>query len=413
MTDTKPTATEAPAKAPAKPKEQKAPAKEKATAADQAQNGEDEENPEKEKNQEGKQIGGFIIGKTKGKGTFGKVKQGTHIITGDKVAIKILEKDKIKDQSDIERINREITILKKVRHPHVVQLYEMIENNDYLYLIMEYCSGGELFQHIVKNRNLQEKEAAKMYQQIISGIEYIHKLGIVHRDLKPENLLLDHNNNIKIVDFGLSNLYKHGERLKTACGSPCYAAPEMIKGEKYFGLGADIWSSGVILYAMVCGYLPFEDQNTKKLYQKILKADYKLPSFLSDEVKSLISLILNPDPTKRYNIQDIRDHPWYNQVAPDEKAGIMVGQDKIPINPKIMEILHRDYQIDLEKCESDIRRNKFNDLTTSYYLIAKRKERAGIFRQQYKDELKQMINKKQNKKQQNEALKTIQPLPNP
>jgi 5'-AMP-activated protein kinase, catalytic alpha subunit len=164
-----------------------------------------------------------------------------------------------------------------VRHPHVVQLYEMIENNDYLYLIMEYCSGGELFQHIVKNRRLKEEEAAKMYQQIISGIEYIHKLGIVHRDLKPENLLLDHNNCIKIVDFGLSNLYKQGERLKTACGSPCYAAPEMIKGERYLGLGADIWSSGVILYAMVCGYLPFEDQNTKKLYQKILKADYKLP----------------------------------------------------------------------------------------------------------------------------------------
>ena len=127
-----------------------------------------------------------------------------------------------------------------------------------------------------------------MYQQIISGIEYIHKLGIVHRDLKPENLLLDHNNSIKIVDFGLSNLYKHGERLKTACGSPCYAAPEMIKGERYLGLGADIWSSGVILYAMICGYLPFEDQNTKKLYQKILKADYKIPSSLSEEAKDLL-----------------------------------------------------------------------------------------------------------------------------
>lgn len=123
----------------------------------------EDEDVEKEKNSEGKQIGGFIIGKTKGKGTFGKVKQGTHIVTGDKVAIKILEKDKIKDQSDIDRINREITILKKVRHPHVVQLYEMIENNDYLYLIMEYCSGGELFQHIVKNRRLKEPEAAKMY----------------------------------------------------------------------------------------------------------------------------------------------------------------------------------------------------------------------------------------------------------
>ena len=212
----------------------------------------------------------------------------------------------------------------------------MIENHDYLYLIMEYCSGGELFQHIVKNRRLKEDEAAKMYQQIISGVEYIHKLGIVHRDLKPENLLLDHNNSIKIVDFGLSNLYKHGERLKTACGSPCYAAPEMIKGERYLGLGADIWSSGVILYAMVCGYLPFEDQNTKKLYQKILNADYKLPSFLSDEAKDLITRILNPDPTKRFSIEDIRDHPWYQQVKVREYRGIYVGKNPIPVDMDII-----------------------------------------------------------------------------
>ena len=136
-----------------------------------------------------------------------------------------------------------------------------------------------------------------MYAQILSGIEYIHKLGVVHRDLKPENLLLDHNNNIKLVDFGLSNLYKEGQKLKTACGSPCYAAPEMIRGERYYGLGADIWSSGVILYAMVCGYLPFEVQQTKKLYQKIIKAEYKMPSFLSEQAQDLISCILNPDPT--------------------------------------------------------------------------------------------------------------------
>ena len=219
-----------------------------------------------------------------------------------------------------------------------------------------------------------------MYQQIISGIEYIHKLGIVHRDLKPENLLLDHNNSIKIVDFGLSNLYKHGEKLKTACGSPCYAAPEMIKGERYLGLGADIWSSGVILYAMVCGYLPFEDQNTKKLYQKILKADFKLPSFLSEEAKDLINRILNPDPTHRFTIQDIRNHAWYNQVEPSEKPGIIIGQDPITVTPKIMELLERDYGIDIQKCEQDVGRNKFNDLTTSYYLISKRKERAGIFK---------------------------------
>lgn len=142
---------------------------------------------------------------------------------------------------------------------------------------MEYCSGDELFKLIVKNKKLQETEACKFFQQLLSAIEYIHKIGIVHRDLKPENILLDHNNNVKLVDFGLSNVYQPGETLKTACGSPCYAAPEMIRGDKYHGLSADIWSSGVVLYAMVCGYLPFEDQVTKKLYQKILNAEYKLP----------------------------------------------------------------------------------------------------------------------------------------
>lgn len=232
----------------------------------------------------------------------------------------------------------------------------MIENNDYLYLIMEYCSGGELFQHIVKNRRLKEEESCKLFAQILSGIDYIHKLGVCHRDLKPENLLLDHNNNIKLVDFGLSNLYKDGERLKTACGSPCYAAPEMIRGEKYHGLGADIWSAGVILYAMVCGYLPFEDQNTKKLYQKIIKAEYKMPNFLTENCQDLIAMILNPDPEKRFTIKDIRNHPWYNQIehpAPYTPA-IFIGQEAIPIDENIMTTIVRDHKIDRVKAEDYI-----------------------------------------------------------
>lgn len=146
---------------------------------------------------------------------------------------------------------------------------------------MEYASGGELFDYIVKKKRLPDKETCKFFQQILSGVEYLHKLRVCHRDLKPENLLLDENKNIKIVDFGLSNIYKYGETLKTACGSPCYAAPEMIAGKRYHGLNADIWSTGVILYAMACGYLPFEDPNTGKLYKKILSCDYLLPGFIS------------------------------------------------------------------------------------------------------------------------------------
>ena len=176
---------------------------------------------------------------------------------------------------------------------------------------MEYCSNGELFDYIVSHQRLHEKAAVRIYQQIIAGIDYIHKSGVVHRDLKPENLLLDYDNTLKIVDFGLSNLYTPpDELLKTACGSPCYAAPEMIAGKRYHGLGSDIWSMGIILYAMTCGYLPFEDPNTSKLYKKILNCDYLIPGFISKASKDLIKKILNTDPTKRFTVKDIREHEW-------------------------------------------------------------------------------------------------------
>lgn len=177
---------------------------------------------------------------------------------------------------------------------------------------MEYINGGELFDYIVENTRIKDVEAARFYSQIISGIEYMHKLKIVHRDLKPENLLLEARGRLKIVDFGLSNLYKQDELLKTACGSPCYAAPEMIAGKKYNGLGVDIWSSGVILFAMLAGYLPFEDPNTSQLYKKILAGDYKFPKYISMEARDFLKNILVTDPSKRYGVHDIRKHPWMN-----------------------------------------------------------------------------------------------------
>mmetsp|Transcript_1128 Transcript_1128/g.1133 ORF Transcript_1128/g.1133 Transcript_1128/m.1133 type:complete len:292 (+) Transcript_1128:184-1059(+) len=258
-----------------------------------------------------KAIGHYDIEKSIGEGTFGKVKLGTHQLTGEKVAIKILEKDRITDVTDVERVAREIHILKLIRHPNIIQLYEIIETPKQLYLIMEYASGGELFDYIVANTRLKEEEACKFFQQIICGVDYIHHLNIVHRDLKPENLLLDHNKNIKIVDFGLSNTYGEGELLKTACGSPCYAAPEMIAGKKYSGSNVDIWSCGVIMFALICGFLPFEDPDTSKLYKKILSGEFKIPSFVKGDASDLMKKILNTDPEKRLKIANIRDHPWY------------------------------------------------------------------------------------------------------
>ena len=181
-----------------------------------------------------------MLGRSIGKGTFGKVRQATHIPIGEKVAVKILEKDKIKNRGDSERVSREIKILKKVDHPHIIQLYEIIETNKQVLLTMELAEGGELFTYIVSKHRLSENESCKFFSQILSGVEYLQQIRVVHRDLKPENLLLDNKKNIKIVDFGLSNFYKQGEMLKTACGSPCYAAPEMIAGKRYNGAQVDI-----------------------------------------------------------------------------------------------------------------------------------------------------------------------------
>ena len=210
-------------------------------------------------------------------------------------------------------ITREIKILKKIRHPFVIQLYQIIETNDELYLIMEHADQGELFEYIVKNGRVDNVMAAKLFKMLLEGIEYLHANGVCHRDLKPENLLLEQDSNsLKIIDFGLSNMYSNPDQLlKTACGSPCYAAPEMIAGKEYKGLQVDIWSCGVILYAMLCGFLPFEDKDTNKLYAKIMKCKYTIPADISEDAKDLITKILNTNPGERFTLEQIRAHPWF------------------------------------------------------------------------------------------------------
>lgn len=192
-----------------------------------------------------------------------------------------------------------------MRHPCIIQLYELIETKKYLFLVMEYCPNGELFDYIVKKERLSAEESCSFYQQLISGVQYLHSLNIVHRDLKPENMLLDEQFNIKIVDFGLSNTYGVGDRLRTACGSPCYAAPEMVLGKLYEPLAIDLWSTGVILYAMLTGYLPFEDNNNSILYKKIVALDYKIPNFIDPRAKALISKLLI-GPEKRLSLEAVK-----------------------------------------------------------------------------------------------------------
>ncbi|KAF4669317.1 hypothetical protein FOL47_002621, partial [Perkinsus chesapeaki] len=226
----------------------------------------------------------------------------------EKVAIKILEKDKILTPGDIERVTRELRILRSLRRsPHVVQLFEIMETPREIFMVMEYASGGELFDYIVDKGRICESEACKFLRQIVCGVRHIHRNNVVHRDLKPENLLLDKDNNIRIADFGLSNFFLPGQPLRTACGSPCYAPPEMVAGLPYNPIKCDVWSVGIILYAMICGHLPFEDQNTGRLYKKILNGSFEVPSRnrTSPEVRQLIFRMLTSNPNERPSFETL------------------------------------------------------------------------------------------------------------
>ena len=258
-------------------------------------------------------IGDYIIKKTIGSGTFSTVKLGTHRITQKKVAIKILDKNKIESRDDLERIIREMQILTEMHNPFVIKVYKIYEDKNNFLIIMEYCEGGELFNYIVKKKRLSEEEASYFFFQLINGIEYIHSKGIAHRDLKPENLLLSKNKILKIIDFGLSNFYDGTKRLQTPCGSPCYASPEMVKGKRYDGFNIDIWAIGVTLFAMLCGYLPFEDDenDTDVLFNEIIRNKIDYPYFLSKLSLDILQKILVSDPLQRITIDEIKNHPFY------------------------------------------------------------------------------------------------------
>ncbi|CAO1621483.1 unnamed protein product [Parajaminaea phylloscopi] len=260
-------------------------------------------------------IGQYTLQRTLGTGSFGKVKLATHSLTGHRVAMKIINRRKISSMDMGARVKREIQYLKLLRHPHIIKLYEVITTPGDIIMVIEYAPR-ELFQYIVDRGKMPEEEARRFFQQIICAIEYCHRHKIVHRDLKPENLLLDDQNNVKIGDFGLSNIMTDGDFLKTSCGSPNYAAPEVISGKLYAGPEIDIWSCGVILYVMLCGRLPFDDEYIPTLFKKINSGIYTLPSYLSAESASLLSSMLVVDPVKRITITEIRQLPWFQADLP-------------------------------------------------------------------------------------------------
>ncbi|OZC08967.1 kinase domain protein [Onchocerca flexuosa] len=254
-------------------------------------------------------IGHYILNQTLGVGTFGKVKVGTHEGTGYKVAVKILNRQKIKTLDVVGKIRREIQNLSLFRHPHIIRLYQVISTPTDIFMIMEYVAGGELFDYIVKHGRLKTPEARRFFQQIISGVDYCHRHMVVHRDLKPENLLLDDKNNVKIADFD-------GDFLRTSCGSPNYAAPEVISGKLYAGPEVDVWSCGVILYALLCGTLPFDDEHVPSLFRKIKAGIFPIPDHLEKQVVNLLLHMLQVDPMKRATIKDVIQHDWFQKDLP-------------------------------------------------------------------------------------------------
>ncbi|XP_045568606.1 maternal embryonic leucine zipper kinase [Salmo salar] len=260
----------------------------------------------------------YEVYETIGSGGFAKVKLGRHILTGENVAIKIMEKKELGE--DLPRVKVEIEAMKSLSHQHVCRLYHVIETNTKIYMILEYCPGGELFDYIIAKDRLSEEETRVFFRQIVSALAYVHSQGYAHRDLKPENLLLDEDHNLKLIDFGLCAKPKPhhslsfigglGYELMTCCGSPAYAAPELIQGKSYIGSEADVWSMGVLLFALLCGYLPFDDDNCMVLYRKITRGTYNNPHWLSPGSILLLNQMMQVDPKHRVTIKQLLDHPW-------------------------------------------------------------------------------------------------------
>lgn len=271
------------------------------------------------------------MGKLLGKGSFAKVYHARNVKTSESVAIKVIDKDKIKKCGLMDQIIQEISVMKLVKHPNIVQLYEVMATKTKIYFVIEYVKGGELFKKVQRGR-LKEDVARAYFQQLISAVDFCHTRQVYHRDLKPENLLLDGSRNLKISDFGLSalpNCKRKDGLLHTICGTPAYVAPEVISQKGYDGAKADIWACGVILYVLLAGYLPFQDKNMMDMYKKIFKAELKWPSWFSSDVRKLLRRILHPNPNRRISIEEIRTHPWF-RIGLDARLFDSTTRDHVP-----------------------------------------------------------------------------------
>ncbi|XP_053304678.1 serine/threonine-protein kinase MARK2 [Spea bombifrons] len=312
-------------------------------------------------------IGNYRLLKTIGKGNFAKVKLARHVLTGKEVAVKIIDKTQL-NSSSLQKLFREVRIMKVLNHPNIVKLFEVIETEKTLYLVMEYASGGEVFDYLVAHGRMKEKEARAKFRQIVSAVQYCHQKLIVHRDLKAENLLLDSDMNIKIADFGFSNEFTFGNKLDTFCGSPPYAAPELFQGKKYDGPEVDVWSLGVILYTLVSGSLPFDGQNLKELRERVLRGKYRIPFYMSTDCENLLKKFLILNPSKRGTLEQIMRDRWMNVGYEDDELKPYVEPTPDYKDPKRTEtMVSMGYS--REEIQESLINQKYNEVMATYLLL--------------------------------------------
>ncbi|XP_020505310.1 MAP/microtubule affinity-regulating kinase 3a isoform X11 [Labrus bergylta] len=315
-------------------------------------------------------VGNYRLLKTIGKGNFAKVKLARHILTGREVAIKIIDKTQLNPNS-LQKLFREVRIMKILNHPNIVKLFEVIETERTLYLVMEYASGGEVFDYLVAHGRMKEKEARAKFRQIVSAVQYCHQKHIVHRDLKAENLLLDADMNIKIADFGFSNEFTMGNKLDTFCGSPPYAAPELFQGKKYDGPEVDVWSLGVILYTLVSGSLPFDGQNLKELRERVLRGKYRIPFYMSTDCENLLKRFLVLNPSKRGTLEQIMKDRWINAgFEEDELKPYTEPELDITDQKRIDVMVGMGYN--LEEIQESLAKMKYDEITATYLLLGRK-----------------------------------------
>ena len=325
-----------------------------------------------------RQIGDYTLGAEVGSGAFGKVVLGKHTLTGESVAIKILDKIILSQTpEDYELVKQEISILKIVKHKYIVQLYEILETPQHIYIIMEYCEGKDLMDFILSKQHLSELESLKFFQQLINALFYLHSQNIAHRDVKIDNMLLDKNKDLKLVDFGLSTKYSDDILLDQPCGTVVYAAPEVLDGNEYHGMLADVWSSGIVLYGMASGYLPFSDKDDEINKKNVLEGNIDIPEFFSPLLKDLLRHMLDVNPITRYTLQEIKQHPWFNLNKVNLIPGIIIGYNKIPVDENILNLCVT-YNADKDKIKNSVKNNKYDKGSALYYLLVKKITKKGF-----------------------------------